>query len=319
MTDSIVLASQKLPPGRTAETLFGREAPLILEIGIGGGEFLAGLAAEEPERTYLGCDLSRPSVYRAFRKVRRAAPERVRLYHGDGRFLVRDVLAPGSLRGIHVNFPDPWPKEEHTDRRLLRAPFFREAAARLTSGGWIELTTDHTEYFRRAVEGAEASGWFEVVERPPSERALRTRYAEKWREAERSIHCARFKKRSDPPTVHPSITLIDMQHSVLEGTLPSPDDFEKLVRVREEDEETVIVLDALKVTGREKMLFTVRTEERYLVQEFLVEARQKEKDRVVLGAERFAGPLPTEAVGRAVEMLTEWLEEAGLTVRNRSY
>lgn len=318
MSHQLLVRARDLAPGTTGRDLFGRDGPLVLEIGVGGGRFLASLAAERSEWNLLGVDLSSPSVYRAFRKVRRRAPENVRLYRGDGRFVVRDGLEARSLHGVYVNFPDPWPKAEHADRRLLRRPFFRELAHRLESGGWVELTTDHRDYFERAVRQGEESGWFSIRSREPSERALATRYAEKWKAEDRSFYAARFVKRRHPSELDPSIELVDMQHAVLEGSLPVPDSFEKLVDVSADEERTVIVLDAMRVAGREKLLFMVRSEERYLVQEFLVEARMKE-DRIVLGVERFARPLPTEAVARSVEMLTDWLEERGRTVLYRSY
>ena len=120
-------------PTEPAE-LFGRRAPTALEIGFGNGSFMEAVAAREPEWNWLGAELSRSSVGRAFRRLTRAGLSNVRIYAGDARFLVRQVLPAHCLDRVYVNFPDPWPRRRHRDNRLLEASFFHLLGSRLKAG-----------------------------------------------------------------------------------------------------------------------------------------------------------------------------------------
>ena len=132
--------------------LFGRVAPVVVEIGFGMGETTARIAAENPGVDYLGIEVHAPGVGSLLRQVDTADLTNVRVVSHDAVEVLRDMVAPGSLAGIHVFFPDPWPKKRHHKRRLVQPAFAALAASRLTPGGYIHVATDWEEYGAQVLE-----------------------------------------------------------------------------------------------------------------------------------------------------------------------
>jgi tRNA (guanine-N7-)-methyltransferase len=129
-----------------AAAWFGREAPLLLEIGSGMGETTAALAATAPELNYLAVEVYRPGLAQLLMRAEELGLTNLRLIRGDAVRLLREHLAPGSLAGIRVFFPDPWPKARHHKRRLVEAGFAALAASRLAPGASLHLATDWEHY-----------------------------------------------------------------------------------------------------------------------------------------------------------------------------
>ena len=125
---------------------FGRPAPKILEIGFGMGETTARIAAENPGNDYLGVEVHTPGVGALLKRLQEQALTNVRVVQHDAVEVVREMIAEGSLAGIHVFFPDPWPKKRHHKRRLLQPDFARLLASRLAPGGYLHAATDWQEY-----------------------------------------------------------------------------------------------------------------------------------------------------------------------------
>lgn len=128
------------------DALFGRHAPRILEIGFGMGETSAAIAAAHPEIDYLGIEVHTPGVGSLCKQVAELELQNVRIVQHDAVEVLRDMLAPASLAGVHVFFPDPWPKLRHQKRRLLQAPFVALLASRLQPGGYLHCATDWEDY-----------------------------------------------------------------------------------------------------------------------------------------------------------------------------
>ena len=116
------------------DELFGRPAPLTLEIGFGNGEHLASLAAAHPERDYFGIEVHRPGVGHLFMLAQNNDLTNVRASSHDAVEVLRDQVAPGSLDEVLVLFPDPWHKKRHHKRRLIQPPFVELVASRLRAG-----------------------------------------------------------------------------------------------------------------------------------------------------------------------------------------
>lgn len=131
---------------------FGRSAPMILEIGCGMGESTAKIAAAMPEANYLGIEVHGPGVGNLLKLIDEAALTNLRVMQHDATEVVRDMIAPGSLAGIHVFFPDPWPKKKHHKRRILQPAFVVELATRLAPGGYLHCATDWQEYAEHMLE-----------------------------------------------------------------------------------------------------------------------------------------------------------------------
>ena len=127
-------------------TLFGRRAPVVLEIGFGMGETTAAIAAAQPEVDFLGVEMHLPGVGALLRRIDEQGLANVRVLRHDAVDVVASMIAPGTLAGIHVYFPDPWPKKRHHKRRLLQPAFVRELALRLAPLGYLHVATDWDDY-----------------------------------------------------------------------------------------------------------------------------------------------------------------------------
>lgn len=140
-----------------AEHLFGRRAPLVLEIGSGMGDATATMAAADPDRDYLAVEVHLPGIAHLLTLVEDGGLTNVRVVHGDALELARTVLAPGSLDAVHVFFPDPWPKARHHKRRIISPERVALLRSRLRLGGTLHCATDWEPYAEQmlAVVGAD--------------------------------------------------------------------------------------------------------------------------------------------------------------------
>jgi len=125
---------------------FGRAAPTIMEIGCGMGETTAAIAAAHPQHDFIGIEVHTPGVGALLKEIATRELTNLRVIQHDAVEVVRDMIPPGSLAGIHVFFPDPWHKKRHNKRRLIQSPFVRELALRLAPGGYLHCATDWEEY-----------------------------------------------------------------------------------------------------------------------------------------------------------------------------
>ncbi|MDR2188430.1 MAG: tRNA (guanosine(46)-N7)-methyltransferase TrmB [Azonexus sp.] len=128
------------------DALFGRAAPKILEIGCGMGETTAAIAAAHPENDYFGLEVHLPGIGALCKQIAEKNLGNLRLGNHDAVEVVRDMLAAGSLDGIHIFFPDPWPKTRHKKRRLIQPAFVALLASRLKAGGYLHCATDWENY-----------------------------------------------------------------------------------------------------------------------------------------------------------------------------
>ncbi len=136
-------------PGFTWAGLFGREAPLIVEIGSGIGEATAALAAQRPSHDIVALEVWRPGVAHTLGLLAEAGADNVRLLSIDAIWCLEHLFGPGELDELWTFFPDPWPKKKHHKRRLVSAEFAALAASRLRTGGVWRLATDWGEYADR--------------------------------------------------------------------------------------------------------------------------------------------------------------------------
>jgi tRNA (guanine-N7-)-methyltransferase len=125
---------------------FGRSAPVILEIGFGMGETTAAIAAAHPERNFLGLEVHGPGVGALLNRVDAAGLTNVRVIQHDAVDVVAHMIPAASLAGIHIYFPDPWPKKRHHKRRLLQPGFVHALAQRLAPDGYLHAATDWDDY-----------------------------------------------------------------------------------------------------------------------------------------------------------------------------
>jgi tRNA (guanine-N7-)-methyltransferase len=129
-----------------AEAWFGRRAPLVLEIGCGTGVSTLAMAADEPDLDVIAVEVYKRGLAQLLNGIDRAALPNVRLVRGDGVDVLEHLLAPATLTGVRVFFPDPWPKVRHHKRRLLQPATVALIADRLVPGGILHAATDHAGY-----------------------------------------------------------------------------------------------------------------------------------------------------------------------------
>jgi tRNA (guanine-N7-)-methyltransferase len=125
---------------------FDRSAPKILEIGFGMGESTARIAQHHPENDYLAIEVHTPGVGSLLKQIGELNLTNLRIMQHDAVEVVKNMLAPGSLDGIHIFFPDPWHKKRHHKRRLIQTEFIALLTERLKPGGYLHAATDWQEY-----------------------------------------------------------------------------------------------------------------------------------------------------------------------------
>lgn len=131
---------------------FGREAPLILEIGFGMGETTEKIALARSGDLFLGVEVFNAGVGALLNRIEQSGLNNVRIIQHDAVEVLRDMIPPESLSGVHIYFPDPWPKKRHHKRRLIQPAFVALLASRLAPGAYIHLATDWEHYAHRMLE-----------------------------------------------------------------------------------------------------------------------------------------------------------------------
>ncbi|MCL5968777.1 MAG: tRNA (guanosine(46)-N7)-methyltransferase TrmB [Betaproteobacteria bacterium] len=140
-----------------ARAVFGRSAPLVLEIGFGMGEATAHIAALRPQHDFLCCEVHEPGVGALLKRIDALGLSNVRIVRHDAVEVLEHMLAPATLAGVHVFFPDPWHKLRHHKRRLIQPPLVARLAQRLQPGGYLHCATDWQPYAEQMLQvlGAE--------------------------------------------------------------------------------------------------------------------------------------------------------------------
>ncbi|MFG2493108.1 tRNA (guanosine(46)-N7)-methyltransferase TrmB [Streptomyces caniferus] len=126
--------------------------PVVLEIGFGMGEATAQMAAADPDTGILGCDVHTPGQGNLLGLAERNGLSNIRVANGDAIILLREMLAPASLAGLRVYFPDPWPKKRHHKRRLIQPEFIALATTRLAPGALVHCATDWEPYAEQMLD-----------------------------------------------------------------------------------------------------------------------------------------------------------------------
>ncbi|WP_371417398.1 tRNA (guanosine(46)-N7)-methyltransferase TrmB [Noviherbaspirillum sp. UKPF54] len=136
---------------------FGRSAPAILEIGFGMGDTTAKIAAGMPDKNFIGVEVHTPGVGSLLKLIGEQGLSNLRIIQHDAFEVITHMIAPGSLAGVHIFFPDPWHKARHNKRRLIQAPFVELLCSRIASGGYLHCATDWQDYAEQMLQvlGAE--------------------------------------------------------------------------------------------------------------------------------------------------------------------
>jgi len=140
------------PRALDLEAAFGRRAPVVLEIGFGMGETTQAIAQARPDDNFLGVEVFNAGVGSLLKRIEQSGLQNIRIIQHDAVEVVRDMVAPDSLAGVHIYFPDPWPKKRHHKRRLIQPPFVALLASRIAPGGYLHCATDWQPYAEQMLE-----------------------------------------------------------------------------------------------------------------------------------------------------------------------
>lgn len=306
--------------------VFGREAPLLLEIGFGGGHFLVDLAQKRPDANVLGAEISIPSIDRAARKTRNLALSNVRLMQVDARFLLQALMPPRALQKVYINFPDPWPKAAHHHRRLINLEFLHLLATRLADGGGVDIATDHADYQTAVTEALEATPYFrsrlDTTYVTEDTTRLRTKYELTALREGRTCHYYKWKKRDGiaiPNPFHPPQEF-DMPHVILQ-TPQTLDQIEASYQSFHADEGDVHVrfTELFRSSTDDKLFVETYVKEPALSQKIGILIRRRENSEYIVMLHEVGFPRPTYGLHFAIGEIAEWilsLNEKGRRVKD---
>ncbi len=184
----------QVAPMEIAE-LFGRSAPLHVDLGCGDGSFLCEMAQQFPKTNFLGIERLTKRVEKVRRKAKKI--ENVRMLRADSLFAVRYLLPESSVETFYLSFPDPWPKRRHQLRRIFTRDFLDAIAVALEQHGVLRVATDHLDYFQQVERISHDHLQFEVLPRSPDDAVLPvTKFEKKFRKQGAPIYRVTLRKTS---------------------------------------------------------------------------------------------------------------------------
>jgi tRNA (guanine-N7-)-methyltransferase len=175
--------------------IYGRDAPVEVDLGCGDGSFLAALAAENPARDFLGIERLPGRVRSACGKIERKGLTNARVTRFEISYAIAHLLPANAVAAFYLMFPDPWPKRRHASRRLVAENFLAAVHRALCANGIVRIATDETEYFRQITRLVLQSGLFAVNSNPESA-GLATSFERRFRDRGVTIHRLELRKVS---------------------------------------------------------------------------------------------------------------------------
>jgi tRNA (guanine-N7-)-methyltransferase len=190
----------QLPETWTSSAVFGRDAPLEVEIGCGKGMFIVAASTERSQHDFLGIEVSRKYARFAAARLARAGRTNAKMICAEARKSFAQRLSSNSVRAVHVYFPDPWWKKRHKPRRVMNEPFLRDVERVLVPGGSLHFWTDVEEYYAASValiqQVTDLEGPLHVPERPAEhESDYRTHFERRTRLHDETVYRSEFRRR----------------------------------------------------------------------------------------------------------------------------
>lgn len=295
--------------------VFGREAPLLMEIGFGSGLFLVDLARRRPEANLIGLEIALPSLRNALRKVSRAGLGHVCLIKDSAWPVLQVLCAPESLAGVTINFPDPWPKKSHQARRLIDDDFLHLLATRLSPAADLDIATDHADYADQIEACLSASPHFTSRTAAPfvweDPGRVRTKYEQVALAEGRPPRYFQWRRNDSPATdIFPIPQELPMPHVVVR--IPAPlEEIGRRFRPWSVDHDPVRLkyLEAYQSFHDGALLIEAYLNEPPVAQRLALELRPRATGDVVIGLHEVGFPRPTRGVHLAVHYLVRWLAD----------
>lgn len=277
--------------------VFGRRAPLTLEIGTGNGEFMARTAAAEPDHDFVGIDLRWSSIKRVLRNVAKAQLANVRLVNDDVRPFLERAFAPRSLARVFVLFPCPWRKEQHAHHRLFSRQFLATLNPRLVDGGEIVLVTDWTPFAEWTLANVPGSGFRVGTTLVPAR--LDTKYERKWAEqGQQQFHELHLTKIDHLASPFP-------EDLPLNPPLLDAVDLDRLAPVDRLGEEAICFKEIVRDRERQVALIRTVVVEEPLTQHLWIAVARGEDGKFWVMPARGCQTIPTAGVQQALELIAQ--------------
>lgn len=132
--------------------IFGRKAPVFMEIGFGSGQSLLALAKAQPEKNFIGVETHKPGIGSLLLGIQKQQITNLRIFHGDVVDILQNNIPDKSLAGVQIFFPDPWPKRRHHPRRLIQPGWIKQLITKIIAGGSLHLATDWEDYAKHMLK-----------------------------------------------------------------------------------------------------------------------------------------------------------------------
>lgn len=294
---------------------FGRKASLWVEIGFGNGQYLAHIAQQRPEINFLGIEISLPSLRNAARKVRIMGLQNVALLQSTAEAALQLLCLPGSVAGVTINFPDPWPKKDHQARRLIDGSFLALLASRLALGGHLDIATDHAEYATSIAECLEQSQYFVSRDNAPflhhDPERLQTKYEGRALAAGRPCYYFRRRRNAVPSD---EFFPIPQEYSMPHLIMRLPVELRDIGRRLEPEvilagDARIKFLEVYESLRDGKLLVETYVNEEPLRQRVTLMIRARPPDEIIISLHEMGFPRATRGIHQAIEQLGRRLQE----------
>lgn len=293
--------------------IFGREGPLLMEIGFGSGLFLVDMARRNPKANIIGLEIALPSIRNAAEKVARGGLTNVRLFQASAESTLQALCVPDSVAGVVINFPDPWPKKNHRDRRLIDDEFLCLLASRMFAGARLEIATDHVDYAGQITAVLQRSPHFEsdldVAFTRVDEGRVQTKYQQVALAEGRVPYFYKWRRNEVPAEDHfPIPKELPMPHVIIR----LPADTSEIGRhfrpaVVEQESTYIRFVEAFQSFHDGKLLIETYINEGPILQRIGLEIRARATGEIVIGLAEIGFPRPTRGVHLAIAALVQWL------------
>ncbi len=307
--------------------VFGQAGDLVLEIGFGNGRFLADMAAARSKVCFVGIERAWGSIRRLLKRIDARELKNVRALEGDAAFLLRHLFAPQSLSEVWINFSDPWPKERHHNRRLIRDAFAAVLGERLKVGGEVTIATDHADYAAWIADVLARQSLLQSVYETPFVHELPgrvpTKYEQRAIDAGLPIHYFAWR-RDVALSVETRIQKVgDMPNVILEGEYKRGDIQSLVARMagrvwRETHRDiwaVIKVLESYRQLDDGHGLIAVMVREGELAQYFGISIVFRRRDQLLIKLSSIGQPRPTWGVKLAVMKVADVILEAQPSLR----
>ena len=308
-----ILHYARLPWPISWSDLFNREAPLIVEIGFGGGQYLVDWAQSRPEFNLLGLEISLPSLRRGAKKLSVAGVTNTRIIQGDSQKALWLLFKPQSISEVTINFPDPWPKASHHHRRLINLKFLDLLATRMKRGGNLDIATDHEEYAVEITHCLLQTPYFESrLDQPfvfDAGARRPTKYEQIAISEGRTCRYYRWRRNRQPA---PNEFPLPQETAVPHVVITHPLTLDQIGRRFEPFHITsgsthIKYLDMYRSLNHNLQLIEIYVSEEPHHQRICLAVRRRQEGDVVVSMHEVGFPRPTPGIHLAVHHLVEWL------------